>query len=310
MKTTKNVNRSPIQMTIVAFVVLFFAITATILFMYFKWFANDELGAPAAVNVVVEENVAMEETEEIDIEDESFPQNQDSFILTDDELFQNLYGYREWPQDKIDLIKVADGCQVLGSILSHSGDQLVYFEKCGITSKLILLNLTSKQEKLLYSKDVVNEGYNTFDYVPQKWSPQDKKIILQIVVGSVDLGQSHPEGIIRIIDAKSGKREIFAESDSFVGFWNDASGNENLIYLASPSTAFCPSLIQPYNKLIKRNAITGKETILVESEKGGYAHLNDKGELSFSEAVPREFVEELNCIDAQDGGVAQLIPLN
>jgi len=54
MKTTKSVERSPMQMTIVAFVLLFVAITATILFMYFKWFASEDLGAPAAVNVVGE----------------------------------------------------------------------------------------------------------------------------------------------------------------------------------------------------------------------------------------------------------------
>ncbi|HOX97342.1 MAG TPA: hypothetical protein PL066_03260 [bacterium] len=262
MKTTKNAVRSPMQMTIVAFVLLFVAITATILVMYFKWFANDELGVPAAVNVVgVEKNMVDDENIESQTEDAGMPGLYDDF-----------------PKDMVEKLVPSEGFQVFSSVLSHKGDQLVYFESNGVDRNIVLLNLVTK-EKTVKKLDI-NSGCLQGDYIPFAWSPKDIKIILRFVVGD---GCNMMPGleVNSILDVKTLSDVRLNSHDPI--FLNDYA---DVIYLnISETKPFC-SIGVYYDQIIYENIESGETEILVENKDGNEVYsdllLLPNGELQYA----------------------------
>lgn len=248
MKTTKSVERSPMQMTIVAFVLLFVAITATILFMYFKWFASEDLGAPAAVNVVgVEKNMMVEE---------------DVVLQTEDDLMPGLYD--DLPKDMINEITPSEGFIVLTSVLSNKEDKLVYFESNGVDRNFVLLNLVTK-EKTVKKLDINHGCGRGSGYMPVAWSPKDIKIILRLVsepeCGAGSLGNS-------ILDVKTLEEYLLPCYAPI--FFNDY---KEVVYLnISHTKGFC-GMGTYSDKIIKENIESGEKIILAESEDEVYSNL-------------------------------------
>jgi|GEM_PF-6702410 len=242
MKTKNVATRSPMQMTIVAFVLLFVAITATILVMYFKWFANDQLGAPAAVNVVGEEK--------------------DVVLQTEDEWILGLYD--DLPKDMIEEIALSKDFIVFASVLSNKEDKLVYFESNGVDRNIVLLNLVTK-EKTVKKLDINGGCDRGSDYMPVAWSPKDTKIILRLVpepaCGTGALVNS-------ILDVKT--LEEYSLPSYAPIFFNDY---KEVVYLnISLTKGFC-GMGTYSDKIIKENIENGEKIILVESEDEVYSDL-------------------------------------
>jgi len=274
MKTTKSVERSLIQMMIVSFVIIFAFITGTILFMYFKWFANDQLGAPAAVNVVgVEKNMVVEEA---------------VVLQTEDEWILGLYD--DLPKDMIEEIASSEDFIVFASVLSNKQDKLVYFESNGVDRNIVLLNLVTK-EKTVKKLDINYGCGRGSDYMPVAWSPKDTKIILRLVPGPA-CGAGYL--VNSILDVKT--LEEYSLPSYAPIFFNDY---KEVVYLnISHTKGFC-GMGMYSDKIIKENIENGEKVILAESEDEVYSDLIllPNGDLEYK-AHPGSVDPQSSCFES------------
>jgi len=292
MKTKKVAARSPMQMTIVAFVLLFVVVTAIILFMYFKWFANDELGAPAAVNVVgVEENVLEKMVEEQQPEpellntkkskqnnlSEIYPMLYDSFLDS-----RNIESLK---QDGIDQIKLDDGFEIITALFSNKKDKIIYFESNGIVDNLVLLDLVSQKTEVIKTEDyhIYEQGSDQHIFLPIEWSVNDKKIILSsFFIGD---GFTANDNSLRVLDVNSFEENLstknplaFSDDNKFLVFEEKFSNRK-----VCGQQAFAPLDYFYYvDQIVMVEIESGKRTILLgpnEYETYGCFGLNENGDL-------------------------------
>lgn len=246
MKTKKSVERSPIQMMIVSFVIIFAFITGTILFMYFKWFASDELAAPAAVNVVGDGTIGRD--------------------------YSRIYSI-DFPKEGLDKIKVTPNAFIVLSRPSHNGNFIAYVEAMHVNGESDNINFVIwdvLNNKKLYSKQVLPDNFGNL-LLPVAWSSNDENIILGRFRAEGDFVSLPTPMCQYLLNLKTLDEKIFGCGNAWGEGMLYFDNNQYVVYFDKTfekgSCTIPGPGWDPYNDLIYyNNANTGEKVLLVAGD--------------------------------------------
>jgi hypothetical protein len=194
---------------------------------------------------------------------------------------------KEWAMDAKDQIKVSDGFTLVTSLISHKGDKVVYYETDGENANVVILDLESK-EKIVMEDTVKLGGCVGFEYLPSRWSVNDKKIIREWVhVGDGGCSASVPWAYI--IDVDSLEEEVLVNSSN------------NYIILEDEKVVTFGDLGQIYNapgsylnKIVIIEIESGKKEIIemAENELCGDLRQDENGKITYIVETYENIVNE------------------
>lgn len=252
------------------------AVVSTLFLLVYKMNQKDDMGE---VPVVV---VDGEKDKEVNIKEEM---GEAPVVVVDSEkdkevnILDRYYNGRmgEWPMDAVDQIEVSDGFTLVTSLMSHKGDKIVYYETDGENANVVILDLESKEKVVM--EDVIYKELPrcvTYEYLPSRWSVNDKKIIREGVY--IEGGCSAGISYAYILDVDSLEEEVFMNHYSYIILEDD----KRIVYFTDSNT-YCRAMGNIFDGIVVKNIETGEILKVIEGENKIYNSLqmNEDHEVVF-----------------------------